>query len=76
MDHAVEHGLIAHRFYASDGQIMVDRRVAGRGELPFVPCDTPKRQIGEMMVAAGVTGQPEPNFWRELETHDEYGWNA
>ena len=34
-------------------------------------------QVGEMMGAVGVTGRaPEPKFWRELESHDEYGWDA
>jgi hypothetical protein len=74
-DHAVEHGLIAHRFYASDGQIMVvDEWPDAESCLSFL--GHTEAAIGEMMVAAGVTGQPEPKFWRELETHDEYGWNA
>jgi hypothetical protein len=33
-------------------------------------------ELGEMMEAVGVTGQREPKFWHELETHDQYGWNA
>lgn len=30
---AKEHGVIAHRFYGSEGQILIARRVARRGEL-------------------------------------------
>jgi len=30
--------------------------------------------IGQLMLEAGVTAEPQPNFWRKLETHDDYGW--
>ena len=29
-----------------------------------------------MMHAAGVTEEPHPVFWNEIETHDKHGWNA
>jgi len=29
-----------------------------------------------MFEAAGVSAQVEPKFWRELTTHDAYGWGV
>jgi hypothetical protein len=29
-----------------------------------------------MMQAVGITSEPIPMFWRKLETHDDYGWDA
>jgi hypothetical protein len=74
-DHAVDHGLIAHRFYASEGQIMViDEWPDAESFRSFF--GHAEGAIGEMMGAVGVTGRPEPKFWRELESHDAYGWDA
>jgi len=74
-DHAVEHGLIAHRFYGSEGRIMViDEWPDAESFLSFF--DHVEAEVGEMMGAVGVTGQPEPKFWHELESHDKYGWDA
>jgi hypothetical protein len=74
-DRAVEHGLIAHRFYASEGEIMVvdewpdpetfQRFFAGV-----------RSEIEGMMAHVGASGEPEVRFWRKLETHDEVGWDA
>jgi hypothetical protein len=33
-------------------------------------------RIGAMMQAAGVSSEPQPMFWRKLDTHDEVGWGA
>lgn len=77
VESAKGHGLIAHRFYGSDG---------GSGML--VLDEWPDRQSFEaffseqqaaimpIMQAAGVTGPPEPSFWQELDTGDAYGWGA
>ena len=75
-DHAVEHGLIAHRFYATDdGQIMViDEWPDAESFQSFF--GHVGAEVGAMMAAVGITSQPDPKFWRELETHDAYGWNA
>ena len=32
--------------------------------------------IGPMMAAIDVQGEPEVNFWHELDTHDQHGWGA
>ena len=75
-DRAKEHGLIAHRFYGTDdGQIMVvDEWPDEQSFQSFF--DANGEKIGAMMQAAGVTSEPQPRFWRKLESHDEYGWGA
>ena len=75
LEHAVQHGLIAHRFYGSDGKIMViDEWPDAQSFQEFFA--KAEAQIGPMMAAAGVSGEPQPLFWSKLETHDDYGWNA
>lgn len=74
-DHAVEHGLIAHRFYGSDGQIMVvDEWPDAESFLGFF--GHVESEVAAMMEAAGISGEPQPTFWRKLETNDDYGSGA
>jgi hypothetical protein len=74
-DHAVEHGLIAHRFYGGQGKVMVvdEWPDAESFQSFFAHMES---EIGPIMEAAGVTGEPAPAFWRKLETGDDYGWGA
>jgi hypothetical protein len=74
LESAKEHGLIAHRFYGSDdGQIMVvDEWPDEQSFLSFF--EENSGRIGPMFQAAGVTSEPQPKFWRKLESHDGYGW--
>ena len=75
VEHAVEHGVIAHRFYGSDGQILViDEWPDEQSFHEFFSHMGP--QIQPIMEAAGVTAEPRPVFWRKLDSHDEYGWGA
>jgi heme-degrading monooxygenase HmoA len=69
VEKAKPHGLISHRFYASDdGTIMVlDEWETEAGFRAFFS-DSP--EIQEMMAEVGVSVPPEVKFWRELETHD------
>jgi hypothetical protein len=72
LDHAAQHGLIAHRFYGADGKIMVlDEWPDAKSFQEFFAHMGP--QIAPMMAAAGISGEPQPVFWRKLETHDDYG---
>jgi hypothetical protein len=72
-DRAKEHGLIAHRFYGSDGQIMViDEWPDQESFQSFF--EQARSEIEPMMADAGVTSEPEITFWRKLDTHDEVGW--
>lgn len=74
IDHAVQHGLVAHRFYGSDdGKIMVVDEWPDAGSFQEFFAHT-QHQIGPFMAAGGVTAEPEVVFWRKLETGDDYGW--
>src|SRR5689334_20682640 len=72
---AKSRGLIAHRFYGSDdGQIMVvDEWPDAESFQQFFAANADK--IQPLMAEAGVTSEPEVTFWRQLDTHDEVGWN-
>ena len=67
------HGLIAHRFYGREGQIMVvDEWPDAQSFQRFF--EEMADRIGPMFEAVGVTEEPRPTFWRKLETYDEVGW--
>jgi hypothetical protein len=69
------HGVIAHRFYGSDGQIMViDEWPDEKSFQSFF--EENRDRIGPIMQAVGAQGEPGINFWRKLETHDEVGWSG
>lgn len=75
VDHAAQHGVIAHRFYGAEGKILViDEWPDEQSFQEFFAHMQP--EIQPMMEAAGITGQPQPTFWRKLETSDDYGWGA
>jgi hypothetical protein len=76
VESAKSHGLIAHRFYGSDpGDLMVvDEWPDEQSFLSFF--EENRGRIGPLMEAVGVTSEPQPKFWRKLETHDEYGWEG
>jgi hypothetical protein len=74
-DRAKEQGLIAHRFYGSDGKIMVvDEWPDAESFQRFFEQLRP--EIEPIMQAAGVTGEPDITFWRKLDTRDEVGWDT
>ena len=67
-------GVIAHRFYGADGQIMVvDEWPDPESFHRFFEAE--QAEIGPMMEQV-ATGEPEITFWRKLETGDEVGWDA
>ena len=73
-DRAEEHGLIAHRFYGTEGQVMViDEWPDPESFQAFF--SSAQGEIGELMGKAGIQGEPQVRFWRKLDTHDEVGWN-
>jgi quinol monooxygenase YgiN len=74
VEQAKQHGLIAHRFYGSEGRILVvDEWPDEQSFHAFFSAAA--GDIQPMMDAAGVTSEPEVTFWRKLETGDEVGWN-
>jgi quinol monooxygenase YgiN len=65
-------GVIAHRFYGADGQIMVvDEWPDPESFRQFF--ESEQEAIGPMMEQV-ATGEPEITFWRKLETGDDVGW--
>jgi len=72
-ERAKEHGIIAHRFYGSEGQIMVvDEWPDPESFHRFF--ESEQETIGPMMEQV-ATGEPEISFWRKLETGDDIGWD-
>ena len=75
LESAKAHGLIAHRFYGTDGQIMViDEWPDEQSFQSFFEENRPR--IEPIMQAAGAQGEPGINFWQKLETGDDYGWEG
>jgi hypothetical protein len=75
MDVAKRKGLIAHRWYGSDGEFMaVDEWPDQESFQAFM--EQAQSDIGPVMEAAGVTSQPSVTFWRTLDTGDAVGWGA
>jgi hypothetical protein len=74
-DQAKEHGVIAHRFYGSDGQILVvDEWPDPESFQRFF--EAQRSQIEPLMQEIGATSEPRFTFWRKLETRDDIGWGA
>ena len=70
---AKEQGLIAHRFYGSDNEIMVvDEWPDEQSFQRFF--ESEQAEIGPMMEQV-ATGDPTITFWRKLDTKDEVGWD-
>jgi quinol monooxygenase YgiN len=71
-ERAKGHGLIAHRFYGSDGEIMVvDEWPDADSFHRFF--ESEQENIGPMMEQV-ATSEPVITFWRKLETGDDVGW--
>lgn len=71
---AKSHGLIAHRFYGSENQILViDEWPDAESFQRFFAEAEP--DVAPMMQAV-ATGEPEITFWTKLETGDDVGWDA
>jgi quinol monooxygenase YgiN len=71
-EQAKAHGLIAHRFYGSEGEIMVVDEWPEPSS--FQQFFESQRDKIEPMMAEVATGEPEITFWRKLETGDDVGW--
>ena len=68
-DRATEHGLIAHRFYGSEGQIMIIDEWPD--EESFQRFFESQQEIPKIMQEV-ATGEPQISFYRPLETGDEF----
>jgi len=69
---AKEQGLIAHRFYGSENEIMVVDEWPDAGSFQRF-FESEQHNIGPMMEQV-ATSEPVITFWRKLETGDEVGW--
>ena len=70
-DRAKGYGLIRHRFFGTDEEIiLVDEWPSAEDSQRFFH-DSP--QIQEMMGSVGVTTEPTITFARQLETGDDIG---
>src|SRR5205085_9617218 len=75
LESSKSHGLIAHRFYGSEGQILViDEWPDEQSFRSFF--EENRARIGPMFQAAGAPGEPGINVWHKLETGDDFGWGA
>ena len=74
-DRAKDFGLIAHRFYGTDGEILVVDEWPDRESFERFFAEM-RSQIEPFMQAIGVTTEPDIEFWRKLDSHDEVGWSA
>jgi hypothetical protein len=75
VEKAKSRGLIAHRFYGTDdGDVMVVDEWPDFASFEKFFQETGD-QIGPLMGAAGVQGEPEVKEWRKLETGDSVGWD-
>ena len=72
VDRARDLGVISHRFYASDNEILVvDEWPSPEAFQHFFDENAP--EIQKIMKTAGVTSEPEITFWRKLDTGDDVG---
>ena len=74
-DRAIGHGLIAHRFYGTEGRIMVvDEWPDEQRFQKFFAEAMPA--VANLLAAAGISAEADVVFWRKLDTDDEVGWGA
>ena len=76
-DRAVGHGLIAHRFLGNDdggGVMVVDEWETAEQFQAFF--GEVAEDVQGLMQEVGVKNEPQPEFWRVLESRDKYGWES
>jgi heme-degrading monooxygenase HmoA len=68
-------GVIGHRFYGAEGNqiLVIDEWPDADSFHRFF--EGQADAIGPMMGEAGFEGEPEIMIWRELESHDQVGWD-
>lgn len=68
---AKQAGAIHHQFYAGDGEVLVVDEWPDRASFEGF-FDAASDDIGSLMGRAGVTNQPQPLFWRPMDTADKF----
>jgi quinol monooxygenase YgiN len=70
-ERAKEHGVLSHRFYGAEGQVMVlDEWPDAESFQKFF--ESQRSEIDPMMQQI-ATSEPEITFWHKLETGDDVG---
>jgi hypothetical protein len=70
---AISNGLIAHRWFRGEGEIIaVDEWPSAENAQAFLAAAEP--EIGPLAGAAGVSGPPEVKFYGKVDIDDLYGW--
>lgn len=72
LDRAHGHGVIKHRFYGSDNEILVVDEWPDEASFRAF-FDEAGGQIKGLMDSAGVTSEPSIDFWRALDVDDAVG---
>jgi len=68
---AKELGAIHHLFLAGDGEVMVaDEWPSAEAFQAFF--EEQGEKIGALMAEAGVSNEPQPVFWRPIDTSDSF----
>ena len=70
LDRAKERGLISHRFWVSETEVLVVDEWPSQEAFQGFFDTTP--EIQQIMQIAGVTAAPQVDFWRPADTRDEY----
>jgi heme-degrading monooxygenase HmoA len=70
LDKAKQQGLISHHFYAKGDEVLVVDEWPD--EESFQRFFESAPEIGDFMQRAGAAAPPEANFWRHLNTGDDY----
>lgn len=71
-DRAKGKGCLHHAFYGNadgSGAVVVDEWESAEAFQQFF---SESQEIGQMMGEAGVTNQPTPTFWNQLDTPDAF----
>jgi heme-degrading monooxygenase HmoA len=68
-DKAKQHGVLSHRFYASDNELMVVDEWPS--EEAFQAFFDASPEISSVMQDSGATSRPTITFWRKLDTGDD-----
>ena len=74
IESAKSHGLIAHRFYGSEGKIMALDEWPDPESFQAFWAEN-ESNIGPMMQQV-ATSEPEIAFWTKLDTGDDVGWEG
>jgi hypothetical protein len=74
-ERAKGHGVIAHRFYGTDGQLLVIDEWPDAESFQAFWAETGS-EIAPLVESVGATSEPEVMFWSKLDSRDEVGWGA